>query len=57
MINAQGKSDEWNREPARIWVGDDENQFYYIDGHVQVYNGHKATLAKKYVARQKLCLP
>lgn len=32
-------------------------EFYYIDGHVQVYHGYKANLGKKHVARQKLCLP
>lgn len=30
--------------------------FLYVDGHVSVYNGYAATLSKKYVARQKLCL-
>jgi len=42
---------------ARHWSGQEENEFYYIDGHVQVYNGYKAKLGKKHVARQKLCLP
>ncbi len=30
--------------------------YFYIDGHVRVYNGYAATLGKKYIARQKLLL-
>ncbi len=30
---------------------------FYMDGHVRVYWGTKAKLSKKYVSRQKLCLP
>ena len=29
---------------------------FYIDGHVRVYHGKKANLAKRYVSREKLCL-
>lgn len=57
QINSQGKSNEWNRELAGMWVGTEENEFYYVDGHIQVYHGDKATLGKKFVSRQKLCLP
>lgn len=35
----------------------DEENLYYIDGHVRIYTGDKAKLPKKYVSRQKLCLP
>ncbi|MFZ1524180.1 MAG: putative transposase [Saprospiraceae bacterium] len=35
----------------------DEKNLYYIDGHVRIYTGDKANLPKKYVSRQKLCLP
>jgi len=42
---------------ANQWALAGENDFYYIDGHVQVYNGYQATLGKKHVSRQKLCLP
>lgn len=56
-ISTQEKSWEWNIDLAKKWVHKEENEFYYIDGHVQVYNGYKARLGKKHVARQKLCLP
>ena len=56
-IAGQQKSWQWNIDLAKKWAHKDENEFYYIDGHVQVYNGYKARLGKKHVARQKLCLP
>lgn len=40
----------WYSEPAP------EMNFLYIDGHQQVYFGHKANLPKKYISRQRLCL-
>ena len=51
----QGKP--WNQELAKSWVEIDQNIFFYIDGHVQVYSGYKANLGKKHIARLKLCLP
>jgi hypothetical protein len=56
-ICSQGKSEQWNMALANQWSCGEDNEFYYIDGHVQVYTGHKATLGKKHVSRQKLCLP
>ena len=54
----QHKAEAFNRMLFREWL--DEQQpgsfFFYIDGHVKVYSGHKATLPKKHVSRQKLCL-
>lgn len=57
QISRQEKAEDWNRHLASGWSGKEENEFYYIDGHVQVYHGYKATLGKKHVSRQKLCLP
>jgi hypothetical protein len=57
QISDQGKSAQWNMALAHDWSSREENEFYYIDGHVQVYHGHKAILGKKHVSRQKLCLP
>lgn len=57
QISSQEKADEWNKSLAAEWNESDENEFYYIDGHIQVYHGYKATLGKKHVSRQKLCLP
>lgn len=53
----QGASEAWNMALAKRWAAHEENEFYYIDGHIQVYSGYKATLGKKHVSRQKLCLP
>ncbi len=56
-IIEQKKSDTWNSELSDSWSVSENNMFYYIDGHIDVYTGYKATLGKKHVARQKLCLP
>lgn len=42
---------------ADKWSNREENVFYYIDGHIQVYSGYMANLGKKHVSRQHLCLP
>jgi len=57
QIAKQNKARSWNNELANMWVEAEENTFYYIDGHVQVYTGSKANLGKKHVSRLKLCLP
>jgi len=57
QITGQQKAEAWNSQLATTWAADEENTVYYVDGHVQVYHGHKARLGKKHVARQKLCLP
>lgn len=56
-ICSQRSSQKWNMSLANQWSLKEENEFYYIDGHVQVYTGYKAKLGKKHVSRQKLCLP
>jgi len=56
-ICSQKKAEQWNMGLANRWSSEEENEFYYIDGHVQVYTGYKARLGKKHVSRQKLCLP
>ncbi len=57
QISLQNKTKSWNRELAKNWVEEEDNTFYYIDGHVKVYSGHKANLGKKHISRLKLCLP
>ncbi len=57
QISQQKQAREWNRHLAKKWVEEEDNAFYYIDGHVQVYSGHKAKLGKKHISRLKLCLP
>jgi hypothetical protein len=56
-ICSQKNSSQWSMSLASRWVSKEENEFYYIDGHIQVYTGYKANLGKKHVSRQKLCLP
>ena len=56
-ICSQKQSQNWNMTLANHWSIKEDNEFYYIDGHVQVYSGYKANLGKKHVSRQKLCLP
>ena len=58
QIVRQEKATPWNQTLSEQWIGEqDEPYIYYIDGHVNVYNGYKARLGKKHIARQKLCLP
>jgi len=57
QICRQNKSKQWNMDLANTWSTSEENELYYIDGHVQVYSGYNARLGKKHVARQKICLP
>jgi hypothetical protein len=53
----QTKTEELNKELRKIWIPDTEDLTLYIDGHVKIYTGEKAQLPKKYISRQKLCLP
>jgi len=57
QISQQKQAKAWNRHLAKKWVEEEGNTFYYIDGHVEVYSGHKANLGKKHISRLKLCLP
>ncbi len=56
-IVEQKQSEGWNSELAKTWVEEEENTFFYIDGHVQVYSGSAAKLGKKHISRLKICLP
>lgn len=53
----QNQSQTWVSNLSQRWMEVEETDFFYIDGHVQVYYGDSANLGKKYVSRQKLCLP
>ncbi len=56
-LSDQHQARNWNADLAKQWMSEEENEFYYVDGHVQVYHGYKAQLGIKHVSRQKLCLP
>lgn len=59
QIVAQGKAQDYNTILFQHWLPAEaeDNFYFYVDGHVRVYHGSQGNLPKKYVARQKLCLP
>jgi hypothetical protein len=59
LIVDQKQAKKWNDLLLEQWLqpqADQEDFFFYVDGHVRVYHGQKANLPNKYVSRQKLCL-
>ena len=56
-ITDQKRCDSWDVDLSAQWIGSQTPEIYYVDGHVQVYHGTLATLGKKHVSRQRLCLP
>jgi len=60
-LATQNKAQQWNEELMELWKDGitehtDGELILYVDGHVSIYNGYKATLPAKYISRQKLCL-
>lgn len=51
-----GKAESAQQELLSFWLGRQWCDHFYVDGHVRVYHGDGATLPKRYVSRQKLCL-
>ena len=58
QIVAHKKANEFNHAVSELWITEQDNEilFFYVDGHVRVYHGNKATLTKRFVSREKLCL-
>lgn len=57
QIVAQNKAGDFNHAISTEWISQEEHAlFFYVDGHVRVYHGNKATLTKRFVSREKLCL-
>ncbi len=56
QIVNQNKAKQYNTLLLNHWLSDEDEFFFYIDGHVRIYHGHKANLPAKYISRQKLCL-
>jgi len=52
----QGKAEDLHTRLYQSWISKMPEMVFYIDGHVRVYHGKKANLAKRYVSREKLCL-
>lgn len=55
-ITGLGRARQYGLGLAREWMSQEGCLYFYVDGHVKVYHGHKALLPKKYIARQKLCM-
>jgi hypothetical protein len=58
LCQPPGVATTWSGELAREWLAaqPEHDGVYYADGHVRVYHGKLASLPRRYVARQKLCL-
>jgi hypothetical protein len=56
QIVEQAKTDNLHNTLFTQWTSQQSDFFFYIDGHVRVYNGKKANLPKRFVSREKLCL-
>jgi transposase-like protein len=58
VMAATGEPGAWMKELSKSWMeGDpDEAGYLYVDGHVRVYNGELATLPRRFVSRERLCL-
>jgi hypothetical protein len=58
VMAATGEPGAWMKELSKSWMeGDPEEAGYlYVDGHVRVYNGELATLPRRFVSRERLCL-
>lgn len=56
QIIEQAKTDTFHKELFLEWTSHLTEFFFYIDGHVRVYQGSKANLPKRFVSREKLCL-
>jgi len=54
----QGSPQAWMKELSAQWMEADplEAGYLYVDGHVRVYHGSDASLPRRYVSREKLCL-
>jgi hypothetical protein len=58
VMATTGEPGAWMKELSKSWMeGDpDEAGYLYVDGHVRVYNGDLATLPRRFVSRERLCL-
>jgi hypothetical protein len=58
LMAATGDPGAWMKELSKSWMeGDPEEAGYlYVDGHVRVYHGELATLPRRFVSRERLCL-
>ena len=59
LAGCAGAVPAWQDALARRWMAEDPAACatLAVDGHVKTYSGRKGRLPKRFVARQKLCLP
>ncbi len=57
-MSKQGNPKAWMNDLSRMWMEADPEEagYLYLDGHVRVYHGDLATLPRRYVSRERLCL-
>ena len=58
VLAKTGDPRAWMQELSATWMAEDPEEagYLYIDGHVRVYHGDQATLPRRFVSREKLCL-
>lgn len=58
LMAATGDPGAWMKELSKSWLEGDpaEAGYLYVDGHVRVYHGELATLPRRFVSRERLCL-
>lgn len=58
LMAATGEPEAWMKELSKSWLEGDpaEAGYLYVDGHVRVYHGELATLPRRFVSREHLCL-
>jgi hypothetical protein len=58
VMATSGNPGAWMKELSKTWMEGDPQEagYLYVDGHVRVYNGELATLPRRFVSRERLCL-
>jgi hypothetical protein len=58
IMAATGDPGAWMKELSKTWMENDPDEagYLYVDGHVRVYHGDMASLPRRYVSRERLCL-
>jgi len=58
LMAATGDPGAWMKELSKNWMEADPEEagYLYVDGHVRVYHGDLATLPRRFVSRERLCL-
>ena len=58
QLAATGNTQAWMQDLSKSWMQADpaEAGYLYVDGHVRVYDGEVASLPRRFVSRERLCL-